>query len=191
MTAAGLPVVIDDGLLAVVIDDDLLIGLPDGHLHRGVMTRFQGRDPRAPERADEPDLAPCPPAHDGLHWQVVLGRAGGPLALVNDHPPLPEELRATLQKVVLLAEPGAALAVITRSRAGEASVQVCRATPAVGAREVAAGVAIFLASWGWDESESLRVTVDGVDLRVTPRFVGGVWQARVAPAAPRMTPGTD
>lgn len=46
--------------------------------------------------------------------------------------------------------------------------------------DLALAAAVCSASWGWDESERIRVTVNGREWHVTPGFRDGAWMAAIA-----------
>jgi hypothetical protein len=46
--------------------------------------------------------------------------------------------------------------------------------------ELALVAAVCSASWGWDESERIHVTVNGREWHVTPYFRDGAWMATIA-----------
>ena len=44
---------------------------------------------------------------------------------------------------------------------------------------IAAAVAVMRASWGWDESPSMRINVNGRRIAVVPHYSGAAWQTTI------------
>jgi hypothetical protein len=70
------------------------------------------------------------------------------------------------------------VAGLLSARSGEASV-VTLARFTTASEEIAQAAAACTASWGWDESDHIHVTVNGRGWDVTPRFRDGAWRATI------------
>lgn len=64
------------------------------------------------------------------------------------------------------------------ARSGEASVFTLPKFVSAS-EEIAQAAAVCKASWGWDESVRIHVTVNGREWDVTPRFRAGAWRATI------------
>jgi hypothetical protein len=84
----------------------------------------------------------------------------------------------------LSREPAGTVGALLRASAeGRATVEVLGEHSSC-ARQVAAVAAVMRASWGWDESPTIVVTVNGTPLDVAPRCIGDRWTAAgIAPPA--------
>jgi len=102
------------------------------------------------------------------------------LFLASDAAPLTLNSLVT----VLAAEASGTIGALVRTEAdGRATVELAREhgahTPAV-----AAATAVMRASWAWDESPTIIVTVNGATIPVAPRFTDDGWTATgIAPPA--------
>jgi hypothetical protein len=85
----------------------------------------------------------------------------------------------TLDSLVAMmtGETADTIAVLVRESAkGRATVEVERARESC-AFPIAAAVAVMLASWAWDESPTIVVTVNATPVAIAPRFAGDGWTA--------------
>jgi hypothetical protein len=90
--------------------------------------------------------------------------------------PSGQDLEAVVEK-----DPGVGVpAVLQASGTGEATV-VTRLADVPTIEAVAMAAAVCVASWGWDESPSIRVSVNDASLLVEPRYtgVGEQWHAAI------------
>jgi hypothetical protein len=49
--------------------------------------------------------------------------------------------------------------------------------------QIAAAVAVMRASWAWDQSPAMRISVNGRRFAVVPRYSGTTWEATITPDA--------
>lgn len=85
---------------------------------------------------------------------------------------------ADLEKALTLTPSPGTVAGLLSPGSGSASVTTL--PQFVNASEdLALAAAVCLASWGWDESERIRVAVNGREWNVTPRFHSGAWMANI------------
>lgn len=70
------------------------------------------------------------------------------------------------------------LAGMQSARSGEAAV-VTRPEFESAAESIALAAAVCAASWGWDESEYIRVRVNDQEWEVVAEFREGAWMARI------------
>ena len=84
---------------------------------------------------------------------------------------------ADLQQFAYLASSNGIIAGLLSAHSGEATV-ITQAAGEVEAEDVAFAAAVCCASWGWDESDRIRVDLNGQSRVVAPRFREGRWTAQ-------------
>jgi len=77
---------------------------------------------------------------------------------------------------------GTIVALLRETGEGWATVEVSRQHE-TRSLSVAAAAAVMQASWGWDESRTIVVAVNGIPIAVEPRFTGESWTVGVATPA--------
>ena len=83
---------------------------------------------------------------------------------------------------LMVAEPAGTIGALVRETAeGRATVEVNREDEP-NSRSVAAAVAVMRASWGWDESPAIIVTVNSAALTIAPQFTSDGWTAVEIPS---------
>ena len=109
---------------------------------------------------------------DGRKTRVtLLASMGGEWALdTASHAPLVER------------EPAGAIVVGVELNGEGSATVVGPHVPDGSIVDVAAAAGVNAASWGWDESATIHVTVNGTSLEVTPTYRAGAWFATVSDA---------
>ena len=85
---------------------------------------------------------------------------------------------AGLRQLTHLTSPAGILAGLLSARSGEAVVVTLPECEGA-AEDVALTAAVCAASWGWDESESIRVQMNDRSWSVVSSFQDGQWMARI------------
>jgi len=105
---------------------------------------------------------------DGNHIIIANGFLSGDKGFL-----LEDKYAAVLGKLKD-SNPGSVIALITSDAVGEVNVI---STPRSNEHDfsIAAAVAVFKASWGWDECDSILVRINGALLRIRARYDGSSW----------------
>ena len=92
---------------------------------------------------------------------------------------LPQDKHRDVLSVLANQNPQSVVGLITRDSEGSATVLA----KAQGHQQfpVAAAVAVYKASWGWDESLPIVVRVDEDEFEIYARFDGKAWIAKDSP----------
>ena len=101
------------------------------------------------------------------------------LLLPSPGEPLPTV--GTLAEVAAIEPAGTVLATLEASGAGEVT---CTGPVPIAHRDaVAMAAAVCAASWGWDESPRIRVSLEAQQWVVAPRYRDATWHATIVEAA--------
>jgi hypothetical protein len=94
-------------------------------------------------------------------------------AIVASGSSLPDDKHQDVLRTLAKENPRSVIALIVRESEGSATVlsepQGCEQFP------VAAAVAVFKASWGWEEANPFSVSMTGKEIAVRARFNGDTW----------------
>lgn len=161
-----------------------MMGAMSGHLGSGASFQNQRMNKATVQLSDagshgRPEVVAHPSGqllqicHATVRW--ADGNAGVALFLSagTEAASLTPDSLATL----MVGEPAGTIAVLVRdSSEGRATVEL-NSEDEPRALPVASAVAVMQASWGWDESPTIVVAVNGVSISVSPRFTGDRWTA--------------
>jgi hypothetical protein len=155
-------------------------------MHVSIDTRLWC-DPRtgACEAAEVDAATVRGPTREGCTVQVAQCRVGGELVFVLDdllRPGLGESRRAVLT-AALLQRANAIVAVVGEASTGRCSVAVFPSSPA-DASIAARAAAVVQASWAWDESSAILVSVGGEVIEVSPDYGASGWLANAKTLRP-------
>lgn len=84
------------------------------------------------------------------------------------------ETREDVQRRLKASHPDAIVSVVTDDSEGSCSCWT-ELTAAEHPFSVAAAVAVVKSRWGWDESDPIRVRINGTEMRVRARYDGNAW----------------